>query len=537
VTPMSTAILSVAVDSSSTVMDPPADPSATPAASRWRAPRRVAAHYAFLVILAVGALLRLWQLDAVGFNSDETVYAGQAASIANQTAYLPYFPIFRAHPLLFQTLLSLVYRVEVIDVAGRVLSAAFGVATLVVTYALGKLLFGRRAGLVAMSLLAVMPYHVTVTRQVLLDGPMVFFATSALYLLARYCSGHGARWLVASGALMGLAAVTKETAVVLFGGLYCFFVLTHAIKVKIRTIVAALAVSAVVSISFPLALRLAGATRSGGNYLAWQLFRRANHPVGFYLTAVPPAMGLLVLGIAVAGLVLDRKQLDWRERLLLAWCAIPIVFFTVMPIKGFQYLLPLAPPVAVLAARALTAAGLWAWLTRRVSRWRPALQNAAWAVTVLTLAVPAWITVQPSASQSFLAGTGGLPGGREAGVWIDQNLPRGSTMLTLGPSMANVIAFYGHRQAYGLSVSPNPLNRNPSYTAIDNADLQLRQGAIQYAVWDSFSAGRSPSFSERLLSYVRKYNGVTVHTESVQVDGADGRPTSVPVIIVYELRP
>jgi hypothetical protein len=103
--------------------------------------------------------------------------------------------------------------------------------------------------------------------------------------------------------------------------------------------------------------------------------------------------------------------------------------------------------------------------------------------------------------------------------------------------MANVIAFYGHRPAYGLSVSPNPLNRNPSYTALDNADLQLRQGAVQYAVWDSFSASRSPSFSARLLSYVRKYNGLALHTESVEVDGADGRPTSVPVIIVYELRP
>jgi hypothetical protein len=160
-----------------------------------------------------------------------------------------------------------------------------------------------------------------------------------------------------------------------------------------------------------------------------------------------------------------------------------------------------------------------------------------WALAIFSLAVPAWSGVQPSTHQSFLAGTGGLPGGREAGVWIDQNLPGGSTILTLGPSMANVIAFYGHRPAYGLSVSPNPLNRNPSYTALDNADLQLRQGAVQYAVWDSFSASRSPSFSERLLSYVRKYNGLALHTESVEVDGADGRPTSVPVIIVYELRP
>ena len=60
------------------------------------------------------------------------------------------------------------------------LAAAFGVATLVVAYHLGKLLYGRRAGIVAMTLLAVMPYHVTVSRQVLLDAPMVFFHGGAV---------------------------------------------------------------------------------------------------------------------------------------------------------------------------------------------------------------------------------------------------------------------------------------------------------------------------------------------------------------------
>jgi 4-amino-4-deoxy-L-arabinose transferase-like glycosyltransferase len=143
------------------------------------------ARHAFPIALAIGVFLRCWRLNALGFNSDEAVYAGQAASIAGQEAYLPYFPIFRAHPLLFQALLSLLYRFEVADIAGRILAAGFGVATLVIAYQLGKLLYGRRAGIVAMTLLAVMPYHVTVSRQVLLDAPMVFFATAALYALVR----------------------------------------------------------------------------------------------------------------------------------------------------------------------------------------------------------------------------------------------------------------------------------------------------------------------------------------------------------------
>jgi hypothetical protein len=492
--------------------------------------------HGFLIALAIGMFLRYWRLNALGFNSDEAVYAGQAASIAHQSEYLPYFPIFRAHPLLFQSLLSLPYRFGVTDIVGRMLAAAFGVGTLVVAYHLGKLLYGRSAGLVAMTLLAVMPYHITVSRQVLLDAPMVLFATAALYALARYCKSHQGRWLVATGALMGLAIVTKETAVILFGGMYCFFVLSHTVRLRVKRAAVALAVAGVIALAFPLTLRLAGASRSGGNYLVWQLFRRANHPMDFYLTAVPSVIGLLVLAVAVLGMLLDRKRLDWREGLLVSWCVVPIVFYTLMPIKGFQYLLPLAPPVAVLAARALTSANIWSRLTRRIPRWRSALQRGTLVLVALSVMVPAWLSVQPSSDRVFLAGTGGLPAGREAGTWIGQNLPDGSMLLTVGPSMANVIAFYGHRQAYGLSVSPNPLNRNPSYTPVENADLQLRTGTIQYAVWDSFSAARSPSFSDRLLGYVRKYNGIAIHTETVQVN-EQGALTTRPLIIVFELRP
>jgi hypothetical protein len=157
--------------------------------------------------------------------------------------------------------------------------------------------------------------------------------------------------------------------------------------------------------------------------------------------------------------------------------------------------------------------------------------------TALTLLVPTWLSIRPSNDGEFLAGSGGLPAGREAGTWIDNNVPQGATLMTIGPSMANVVAFYGHRQAYGLSVSPNPLNRNPSYTAIENADLQLRDGAIQYIVWDSFSAARSPSFSDRLLAYAKKYDGIVIHSETVQVEDDKGLATARPLIIVYELRP
>jgi hypothetical protein len=156
---------------------------------------------------------------------------------------------------------------------------------------------------------------------------------------------------------------------------------------------------------------------------------------------------------------------------------------------------------------------------------------------VVTLAVTCWFRVQPAtAGSSFLAGTGGVPGGREAGTWVAQNVPEGSKLLALGPSMANIIQFYGHRRVYGLSVSPNPLHRNPVYDPVHNPDLQIRQSELQYLVWDSFSAARSPFFSRRLQWYAERYHGRIVHEEFVAVQTDEG-PVRQPVITIYEVRP
>ena len=123
------------------------------------------------------------------------------------------------------------------------------------------------------------------------------------------------------------------------------------------------------------------------------------------------------------------------------------------------------------------------------------------------------------------------------GAWIEDNTPQGSVFLAIGPSMANLVSFYGHRKAYGLSVSPNPLRRNPSYEPVYNPDAQIRDSHLQYIVWDSFSAARSSFFSDTLMGYVRKYHGRAVHTETVTVTSPEGKPVDKPVIVVYEVRP
>ena len=109
--------------------------------------------------------------------------------------------------------------------------------------------------------------------------------------------------------------------------------------------------------------------------------------------------------------------------------------------------------------------------------------------------------------------------------------------MTIGPSMANLVQYYGRRRAYGLSVSPNPLNRNPSYEPLVNPDQALRDNEIQYVVWDTFSASRSPKFANRLLRYAARYDGRTVHSELLPASSANGVTARRPAIVVFEVRP
>jgi uncharacterized membrane protein len=495
-----------------------------------------------LLAMGAGAFLRIWQINAMGYNTDEAVYAGQAAAIARIAGLKDVFQIFRAHPLLFQFLLSIIDRIYFSDVAGRLLAVAFGLATVLITYELGKTLYGRLPGALAAMFMALMPYHVIVSRQVLLDGPMTFFATLTLLMLAKFGKTHRSVWLYAAGGAMGLTFLSKETSIVMLGSIFVFIALASEVRTRLRDLVLAVIIMGLVIAPFPISLILAGSSTTGRSYLIWQLFRRANHPWSFYFSVVPPAIGILVVIAALAGLYFLRREFSWREKLLLAWIIVPVVFFELWPVKGYQYLLPIAPPLALLAGRTL---GRWIQLARgkhylspiKTLFNQPAVYWLMTGLVVFSLSFTSWQQIQPETSTTFLAGTGGVPGGREVGTWIQAHVPLRARFMTIGPSMANIIQFYGEHPAYGLAVSPNPLHRNPSYDPILNPDLQIRNSELQYLVWDSFSATRSPFFAGKLMGYVNKYNGRAVYTQTITVKDNTGNSVVKPVIIIYEVNP
>ena len=101
---------------------------------------------------------------------------------------------------------------------GRALTALFDVGTVLLTFVLGRRLYGVTVGLLAAALLAVTVMHVQLAHFFTSDTYLTFFVVATLSALV---AAHGAAdarrrfWLLVAAALVGLAVGSKFTAVLL----------------------------------------------------------------------------------------------------------------------------------------------------------------------------------------------------------------------------------------------------------------------------------------------------------------------------------
>ena len=502
----------------------------------WPPPR-------WMIGVALGALgviallLRFWALNRFGLNSDEAVCVGQAANLAGVERLADDFSIFRAHPLLFQYVLSLIFRAgEVTDVAGRYLAAVFGLLTIPITYLIGRSLFNKRVGVLSAVFVALAPLHVIVSRQAMLEAPFAFFFTLTMLALVRY--RELATWprAVAIGAAAGLTFMSKEVGILVLAVVGVILLVEGRIRWRHAALV--LTTFAVAVAPHLYAVGLGGSGEGGGSwvdYVIWQVGRPPNHPASFYLANTPVYFGVPVLLLLAAGLFIAVRSVNRNMNyfFLLAWFALPAVFFQVWKVRGFHYVVPIVGAVALLAALPLDE--LW--------RKRTDLGRAAF-VAIVSIAIASLIWVSATSGTFVVdyarvgdAGYSGIPGGRETALWLRDNTPEGVRVLGIGPSMGNILRFYGDIDAAALSISPNPLRANPAYEPVRNPDYLLRWGLVEYLIYDVYSADRTSHFANRLLDFIERYGGELVHEEFAFRVDKEGNQYRAPVIRVYRVAP
>ena len=100
---------------------------------------------------------------------------------------------------------------------GRVLTVTMSLATVVLTFVLGSLLYNRWVGLAAALLMSVLPVEAVNAHYMKTDVPMAFWL-SVGGILAIMIWRHGSwRWYLATGLVIGLATATKYSSLAFWG--------------------------------------------------------------------------------------------------------------------------------------------------------------------------------------------------------------------------------------------------------------------------------------------------------------------------------
>lgn len=100
--------------------------------------------------------------------------------------------------------------------AGRLAGAALGALGVLLLYSIAKRIWGRRIGLLAAALAAAFPPLVLLSRDLVSESLFIALELAAVLCVLEFRRTGGAlRWAAGAGALCGLAALTRNTAVAL----------------------------------------------------------------------------------------------------------------------------------------------------------------------------------------------------------------------------------------------------------------------------------------------------------------------------------
>jgi 4-amino-4-deoxy-L-arabinose transferase-like glycosyltransferase len=365
-------------------------------AARQRANGSVQSVHVFRHALILTAICLLTFFAGLGRSaigdSDEAFYAESAREMIEHgdwiTPHYNYEYRFQK-PVLFYWLVALSYVVAGIgEAAARFPSALAGLGITLLTAACGRRWIDARTGLLAGAMVATSYGYFTIARSSLPDLPLAFFITLATWAWLEAMngsdqpdvSGPGSRtrlgWLVLGSAATAFGVLTKGPVGLAVPALIVLVVraITRRPLLPSRDgwlgvswtslLIGALVLLAIALPWYGAMVSTHGTAYLGRFFVGENLERFATdryndpRPFWFYvpilLGGLTPWTPLLVLGIPAVLEFLRRERrftaIEWR---LLLWASVPFVFYTLSIGKQPRYILPVLPPLAVLAARTM----------------------------------------------------------------------------------------------------------------------------------------------------------------------------------------
>ena len=483
-------------------------------------------------VFIIAFIIRIYELGDLGFNNDEAIYSGQAASLANYSEYQNQFSIFRAHPLLLQFMISISFYIfGISEFTARIIPVLLGCGIIVISYFIAKYLYNRQTAILSSIILSFLPYHVIISKQVLVDVSMSFFFTLDLLLIVLYYRSPTILLLYGIGITTGLCFLSKEIGIISFIiSIISIIIINKKIKIK-NILIVILSFVFVTSPYWVSFLTLEEARKSVLEYIDWQDSRPANHDAIYYFDILLSdilgyVLSLLVV-IAYLSIIFNKRNWNFRNIIIpFLWILLPLIFYQMISVKGYHFPFLITPFLVIFGISILSSQ----WI-KKMSR----------KYILLIIIIPLiLISNKYIINEYFLLiphnpvlGSESLTYMKDVALWIKEHTSKDSTFLTLYTHMSNIIKFYAQRDSIAIQA-----NNNPAYQKIDNIDILILAEKINYIVYEKIQIDNGKFLENKALKledYIQKYDGIPVYVKYQNNSNIENTKTlSEPAIIVYE---
>jgi hypothetical protein len=412
-------------------------------------------------ILTVAALVRLWGINFGLPHPNCRPDEGAIASISGGIYYGDLNPHTFNYPELFMlvvvfVLLVLWASVRILQYSplrwslevtattttyrvARFLSAAAGIASVLIIFRIGRHLFGRHAALAAAALLALAFLHVRDSHFGVTDVPMTFMVLVAFLFIVRLSESGAPRDLIAAGFTAGLATSTKYNAALValpaflailgpFGAGRPFYARLGRVALFAAVMVGAFLLTSPYSLldfqRFVADVAFESRHLSEGHGVI--LGRGWKYHV---TSTLRYGVGIPILSVGVVGLLLVLWR-DWRKGALVA--LFPVSYYALLG-SGHtvfaRYMLPVVPFLCLTAGYAVTE-GSW-WLAARIRR-------PSWAPIIVSLGVVGLLLPSAESVVKFDRLIARTDNRLLARRWVEQRFAPGTTIAQVGPESGHV---------------------------------------------------------------------------------------------------
>lgn len=183
-------------------------------------------HLILTFLIGIYLVSRLINLTALPIFNDEAMYLRWGQLIGENPRDNWLISLTDGQQPLFIWLMALAYGIGPSQflLAGRLVSVAIGLGSLLIFFKVGQELMNRSVGLIMALLYMVVPFALWYDRLAIKDGLMLFWGSLLIFLALRQAKTGRWRYAVAAGVVLGLALLTKSIAY-FFVGLYPLTVL------------------------------------------------------------------------------------------------------------------------------------------------------------------------------------------------------------------------------------------------------------------------------------------------------------------------